>query len=70
MGWTPRTTAAAVVVVTGLVNLAVVYAVVEAAFGGDRLAFGVGAALIVVGSVGGYRSLSRSLTERTSERVD
>ncbi len=70
MAWTPRTTAAAVVLVTGLVNLGVVYAVVSLAFGGSRLLLGAGAVLVAVGSVGGYLSLSRSLAERAAERDD
>jgi len=68
MAWTPRTTAAAVVLVTGLVNLAIVYVAVGLLFGGHRLLLGAGAVLIAVGSVGGYLSLSRSLAERAAER--
>lgn len=70
MAWTPRTTAAAVVVATGLVNLAIVYVVGRYLFGGSTLVYGVGIAVVALGSVGGYRSMVRKLARRAEGHED
>ncbi len=64
MEWTPRATAAAVVLATGVVNAGILYWL----FRDDQLLLWGGAAIVVLGSVGSYRSLSRSLTERAEKR--
>jgi len=64
MRWTPRRTAAAVVLATGVVNAGILYWL----FRDTELLLYGGAVLIVLGSVGSYRSLSRSLAERAGER--
>jgi|APHM01.1.fsa_nt_gi hypothetical protein len=66
MAWTPRRTAAAVVLATGVVNAGIIYWL----FRDNRLLLFGGAAIVVLGSVGSYRSLSRSLTERAAEREE
>jgi len=63
MEWTPRQIAGALILLTAAVNGGIVYWL----FAGDPLLLGIGAAVIVLGSAGGYLSLSSSLAEELGE---
>lgn len=66
MEWTPRSIAAAFVGTTAVVNVGILYWL----FRDDTLLLGVGIVFVVVGSLGGYRSLSQSLAGELGSGTD